>query len=296
MIVDPPWTAVLTSPERSLILFGLVTTLLALSSTLIRARLTTTESHGVHRSVSLTANAVVALAAASYLALVVAFLVGYDQRDGSWVPNAAAQLAWSVRYMDWFVTVPLLVAELLAVSRVAGSDDRRARVLGVALALGMPLSGYLGAVVIADGRDFTALAVAGAVGAACFVGLYALVLSTFRRTAPRLPVAARPSYQSAVVVLLVTWLAYPVVYGLQGITAGGAWAVTGQLVLCVADTVAKIGFGSLLHRTAVLRSRADDEAEPAQPRPRRPQADAVWVEAEQQIDPDFEPPIPLQQE
>jgi hypothetical protein len=68
------------------------------------------------------------------------------------------------------------------------------------------------------------------------------------------------------------------VYGLQGVTSGGAWATVGQLVLCGADVAAKIGFGSLIHRTAVLRSRADEEADPTTRRPRQAQADSVWVD------------------
>ena len=43
------------------------------------------------------------------------------------------------------------------------------------------------------------------------------------------------------------------------------------------DVVAKIGFGTMIHRTAVVRSRADEAADPRLTRPRPPEADAVWV-------------------
>lgn len=264
MSVSPPWTAVLTSAEHSLMLFGLVTTGLALTATLVRARFTSTESYGVYRTASLTANAVVAIAAATYLALVAAFLLGYREDGERWVPTATAQLAWAFRYMDWCVTVPLLVVELLAVSSVDERTVARARPIGIGLAIVMVVSGYLGAFVIADG-----------LGAACFAGLYALVFGAFVRSAPRMPAPARLPYRSAIMLLLIVWLVYPIVYGLQGVTSGGAWAVAGTLALCVADAVAKIGFGGLIHRTAVLWTRTEEEVDPTKGRPRSPQAEAV---------------------
>ncbi|MFD1722033.1 bacteriorhodopsin [Amnibacterium endophyticum] len=284
MTVQPPWTATLSNAEHNLILFGLVATALALTATLVRIRFASAESHGVYRTASLTANSVVAIAAASYVALIVAFLLGYTEQGGVWVPNAVAQLAWSIRYMDWCVTVPLLVVELIAVSSLDDRAARIARTVGIGLALAMIVSGYLGGIVIADGREFTAIATAGGVGALCFVGLYAIVLLTLQRSAPRMPSQARPAYQGAVMLLLVVWLVYPIVYGLQGATSGGAWAVTGQLLLCGADTIAKIGFGSLIHRAAVLRSRADESNNPSSTRPRLPEADAIWVDQDDVLD------------
>ena len=46
----------------------------------------------------------------------------------------------------------------------------------------------------------------------------------------------------------------------------------------LADIIAKVGFSSLIHRTAVFQSRADEEASPTtQRRPRQPEADSLWV-------------------
>ena len=312
MTVHPPWTAALNSSEHNLILFGLVATALALAATLVDLALGIVlwasfdiggaqwqfveyspvfgrfawalGIDGVFRTASLTANAVVSIAAGSYVALVVVFLLGYSPSGTGWRPGPLAQLTWSIRYMDWCVTVPLLVVELLAVSSLTERATRQVRRAGIALALVMIVSGYLGGIVIDDGRDFTALAVAGGVGAACFTGLYAIVLVTLARSTPRLPGSARPAYQAAVVLLLMIWFAYPAVYGLQGITAGGAWAGSGQLALCAADTIAKIGFGTLIHRTAVLRSRAEEDSNPSLARPRLPEADAIWVDQDDTLD------------
>ena len=277
--VTPPWTAVLTDGQHTLMLFAVVVGALALLATLVRVRFSAAEVQGEYRTASLTANAVVAIALASYVLVLVALVAGYERTADGWVPNSFASFAWSFRYADWAITVPLLVVELLAVSIVLSRRRGWIRTVGMSLAFTMILLGFIGAFVIGDGRDLTALIVLGVLSSACFVALGGLILGVALRTLPRLPPPARPSYRAAVTVLLIGWFVYPIVYGLQGTTTGGGWAVTGVVALSVADVVAKVGFGSLVHRTAVLRSRADEDASPTTARrPRQPEADMLWVE------------------
>jgi len=280
MDVRPPWTAVLDDGQHMLLLFAVVATALALLATLVRIRFSATEVHGEYRTASLTANAVVAIALASYVLVLVSLLVGYQRTDAGWRPDEWAAFGWAFRYADWSVTVPLLVLELITVS-VVSSAERQARIraVGMVLAFAMIVLGFVGAFVVDQGRSFTALAAFGAASALCFLGLAILIVRTALHSLPRLAAHARPAYRSAVVLLLVVWFVYPIVYGLQGTTTGGGWAVGGAVALCVADVVAKVGFGTLVHRTAVLRSRADEDASPTTVRrPRQPEADRLWVE------------------
>ena len=284
-MLQPPWTTVLTQGEHDLILFGLVATGLALLATLVRVRFTAGESSGGFQVASLTANAVVALALVSYLAVIAAFLVGYTDVHGAYVPNDGARLAWALRYMDWIVTVPLLVLEIVAVSALSQATASRVRFVGTISAGAMVACGFLGAFVVAGGTDLTAYTLLGLAGAVFFAVLYGVFFGVMRTSLPRLPEVARRPYRSAVVLLLITWLAYPIVYGLVGAFAGGAVVVTAQLTLCAADMVAKIGFGTLVHRTSVLRSRNDDSLDPGPiKRPRRAQNDSVYVDDTRRID------------
>jgi bacteriorhodopsin len=290
IVVRPPWTAVLTDGEHTLVLFAVVTAALALLATLVRVRFSSGEVHGEYRTASLTANSVVAIAFGSYVLVLAALLAGYGPTATGWVPNEFASFAWSFRYADWAITVPLLVVELLAVSIVFSKRRSWIRSTGMGLAFVMILLGFLGAFVVGDGRNFRALVVLGVASALCFVALTVLILRVALRTLPRLPPEARSSYRGAIALLLVTWFVYPIVYGLQGTTSGGGWAVTGVVALCAADIIAKVGFGSLIHRAGVLRSRADEEASPTtERRPRQPEADMLWVEDQgaYQRDPDL---------
>lgn len=277
--IRPPWTAVLTDGEHTLMLFAVTAAALALLATLVRVRFSSAEVQGEYRTASLTANAVVAIAFASYVLVLAALIAGYRRTPSGWVPTDFLSFAWSFRYADWAITVPLLVVEILAVSIVFSRRRSWIRSLGMSLAVVMILLGFLGAFVVGDGRDLGALILLGVLSALCFAALTALVVGVALRTLPRLPPVARSPYRAAVVVLLVAWFVYPIVYGLQGTTSGGGWAVTGVVALSVADVVAKVGFGSLIHRTGVLRSRADEEASPTtERRPRQPEADMLWVE------------------
>ena len=288
-VIVPPWEVALTPAEHTLVLAALVVTALALLSPLVRIRFTADESRGVFRTASLNANSVVAVAFLSYLGLIAAFLTGYRLEGGLWRPGDTAQLAWAVRYMDWAVTVPLLMIELVAVSSLTRTATQVVRRVGMTGAVLMVASGFTGAFLVGDGRDFVAYAALGGLGAAFFGVLYVLVVWTLSRTLPRIPLPARTSYRSAVLLLLVTWLVYPVVYGIAGVTASAVWVVVGQLAYCAADLVAKIGFGTLVHRTAVLRSRAAEDADPSPTRrPRQPRADPVWVTDDRRLEFDEE--------
>ena len=277
-MLQPPWTTVLTQSEHDLILFAMVAAALSLLATMVRVRFTSSESHGTFRVASLTANAVVAIALVSYLGIIAAFVMGYTQVGGEYRPNAGARLSWELRYMDWVVTVPLLVLELVAISALARPTADRMRRIGMVSAAAMIVCGFLGAFIVAGGRDSTSYVLLGVAGAVFFAVLYGLFVFAMRVSLPRLPAVARGPYRSAAVVLLITWLAYPVVYGLVGAFTGGAVVVIAQLALCAADMIAKIGFGTLVHRTSVLRSRNDESLDPSSVRrPRSASNESVYV-------------------
>lgn len=256
-LVVAPWHATLTGTQHSLIVYGLVVTGLALLAMLVRVLVSQREVGGRYRPAVAASLGVLTVASLSYAALLVAFLIGYHRTAAGWAPGQEAVGAWSFRYMDWSVTVPLLVVELIAVSSLGGVIASRTRLVGVGAAFLMIAAGFIGGVAVDDGGNRTALLTWGLVSSVFFVLLYGLVLRTVVRSLPALPSAARPPYRTAMVVLMATWFVYPIVFGLQGVTSGGAWATAGQLLLCGADVVAKVAFGNLVLRVAKLRTAFD---------------------------------------
>lgn len=255
--VIAPWKDTLTSGEHSLIFYSLVIAGLALLGYLLKTALSLSEVGTKYRPAVLASIAITGIAFVSYVVLVLKFDLGYDPKGSNWVPNSDALLSWSPRYMDWSVTVPLLMIELIAVSALTGVLARRVRFLCVGGAFGMIFTGYLGGVVIGDGENLGALWLWGVISGLFMVGLYVLILFTVLKTLPGLEAEARGSYRSAMILLMVIWFAYPIAFGLQGFASGGGRTTAMQVVLSFADIVAKVGFGVLIHKVAKLRTAQD---------------------------------------
>ena len=279
LAVVAPWNAPLTAAERSLVLYSLVVAALALGAMLARMWSARREVSSRYRPAVYAGTGVLLTACLSYVLLAVEFLIGYDRRGAAFVPNENAIWSWAPRYMDWSVSVPLLVVELLAVSALVGAAARRARAIGVVAAFLMILLGYIGGVVIDDGTNLGALWGFGLASSVFFAVLYVVVIGVVVRSLPSLPAAARSSYRSAMVLLLVVWFAYPIVFGLQGYASGGTWSVTGHLVLSAADIIAKTGYSLLILRVAMLRTAAD-VAGGVDLHP-----EAIWIDQYRQSDP-----------
>jgi bacteriorhodopsin len=162
------------------------------------------------------------------------------------------------RYIDWSVTVPLLMVELLAVCSVAGARARTLRATTMAAAFLMIVTGYLGSQVIADGRDRTALVIWGLISTVFFAYLAAALIGAVRASLPTMGAEAATSLRNATIVLLSSFGVYPLVYAIPVfVDVTAAWLATIQVGYSVADVVAKVGAGVLIHKVAKLRTAED---------------------------------------
>ena len=199
-----------------------------------------------------------AVATVAYLLLYLDWDGGFRLEDGVYVPNEEARTTESTRYIDWSVTVPLLTVELLAVCSVAGKAARRLRSSTMAAAFLMIATGYLGAQVLDQGRDRTALVVWGLISTAFFVYLYVALIGAVRRSMPTMGPEAATSLRNATIVLLSSFGVYPLVYAIPVfVDVTAAWFTAMQVGYSVADVVAKVGFGVLTHKVAKLRTAED---------------------------------------
>ncbi|MET3637224.1 MULTISPECIES: bacteriorhodopsin [Curtobacterium] len=256
-----PWNATLTLAEHSIIVYALSVAGLALLAFFVKSLVSTNEVTGRYRTGVYAGMAITGVAFLSYVVLVASFALGYDRKGDSWVPNANAILSWAPRYFDWTVTVPLLVIELLAVATLAGVAARRLRAVGVAAAFLMISTGFIGGVVIDSGTSIPALWTWGVISGVFMVVLYLLVIYVVVKGGRDLKGSeAAATLRNAGILLIVTWMAYPIVFGLQGWGHGGAVFTWMQVVLSAADIVAKVGFGAMIHKVAKFRSAEDVRA------------------------------------
>jgi bacteriorhodopsin len=158
------------------------------------------------------------------------------------------------RYIDWLLTVPLLVAELVAVMGLARlkAGWLTARLAGAAAL--MVILGYPGE--IAD--DTTTRAIWGFLSTIPFVYiLYELFVGlgdAIKNQTPNVQILLR----NIRLLLLATWGFYPIVYLLPIVGVEGATALVAvQVGYCIADVAAKCGYGIMIFAIAREKSLAE---------------------------------------
>jgi bacteriorhodopsin len=205
---------------------------------------------------------------------IVVFVAGYHyfRIFGSW--EAAYQISSdglsylptgqpfndAYRYVDWLITVPLLMVELvlvLALSReLTGSLIAR---LGIASFLMIAL-GYPGEI---DKESVSLFSNRGLWGFLSTIPFIYILWTLYQHLVPAIK-KARPDIgillRNAGLLTLLTWGFYPIAfmapfYGL----AGGTAEVALQVGYSVADIAAKCGYGLIIYQIARLRTEEESK-------------------------------------
>jgi bacteriorhodopsin len=159
------------------------------------------------------------------------------------------------RYVDWLLTVPLLLIELILVMRLSQSETvSKSTTLGAAAALMIAL-GYPGEV--SAGIDSTRL-LFGALSMIPFLYIVFTLYVGLGAAIKNQPENVRGLVGLARNVTVLSWFFYPVVYFLPfiiDIKGADAFAVI-ELGYTLADLVAKAAFGVLIYTIAVRKSAA----------------------------------------
>merc|ERR1712084_213917 len=164
------------------------------------------------------------------------------------------------RYMDWLLTVPMLLMEIVLVMKLSSEQaSQKCLTLGVSSAL-MICVGYPGELIV-EGPElaqrwsywFLALLFFIYIVHELLVGLSA---ATAAETDPRV----RDLVFRAQWVTVVSWLTYPVVYIFPMIGFKGAQAVVNiQVGYCVSDVISKCGVGLIIYSITSAKSTLDKQ-------------------------------------
>jgi len=158
------------------------------------------------------------------------------------------------RYVDWLLTVPLLVAELVAV--LALPADKRGSLmwrLVVASALMIAL-GYPGEIA----TDFATRSAWAAASMVPFVYILYVLSVELTRAAADNDERTRTLLRNTKALLIITWLFYPLAYAMPLLGVGGATAVVAlQVGYSIADITAKCGYGVMIYQIARAKMAAE---------------------------------------
>ncbi|WP_290891291.1 bacteriorhodopsin-like [Arenimonas sp.] len=160
------------------------------------------------------------------------------------------------RYVDWLLTVPLLLIELILVMRLSQAETvSKSLKLGGAAAL-MILLGYPGEV--SEGIDSTRL-VFGALSMVPFLYIVFALYTSLGEAIERQHESVRGLIRLARNLTVVSWFFYPVVYFLPFVISmnGGTATAVIELGYTVADITAKAVFGLVIYAIAVRKSEAE---------------------------------------
>ena len=158
------------------------------------------------------------------------------------------------RYVDWLLTVPLLVAELVAV--LALPKGKRSSlmwrlIIASALMIGLGYPGELE-------MDVTTRAVWGTLSTIPFCYILFVLWGELSKASETNSTEVKTLLRNTKLLLLATWGFYPIAYmapmaGVSGATA----VVTLQFGYSIADILAKCGYGFMIYNIARAKMAAE---------------------------------------
>jgi len=161
------------------------------------------------------------------------------------------------RYMDWLLTVPLLLIEILLVMKLSPEEfSSKAWTLGAGSAL-MIVSGYYGELVVTG--DLTPRWICWALSMCFFLFIvYELLVGLATATASETDPVIAGKIKTAQVMTVISWCTYPVVYlfPMLGISAATS-VVSIQLGYCVSDIISKCGVGIVIYQITYAKSEKE---------------------------------------
>jgi len=188
-----------------------------------------------------------------------AYEYGAGKMEGGAMENSAPQLTGvpfndAYRYMDWLLTVPLLLIEILLVMKLPESEySAKAQSLGVGAAL-MIISGYYGELIVTG--DLTPRWMCWGISMVFFLYIvYELLVGLAAATNSETDPDVRDKIQTAQFVTVISWCTYPVVYlfPMLGINAASS-VVAIQIGYCASDIISKCGVGILIYQITYAKS------------------------------------------
>ena len=199
------------------------------------------------------------IAAYHYFRIFDSFKEAYvtDAIGGAGVYQLAEGVSFNVayRYVDWLLTVPLLLLETIAVLALARKTQTSLLVRLVPAAAAMIILGYPGEI----STDNTTKAIWGALSTIPFAYILYVLFVELGRILKGAPKEISVTVRNLRLLLIATWGVYPIAYMLPMLGIEGSSAfVARELGYSIADILAKALFALVIFRIARLKSAYDD--------------------------------------
>jgi len=157
------------------------------------------------------------------------------------------------RYMDWLLTVPLLLLEILLVMDLTPEQhSSKAWMLGIGAAL-MIVSGYYGELVVTG--DLTPRWICWAISMCFFLYIVQELMVGLSEATNKEEKVVAGKIRTAQIMTVISWCTYPVVYLFPMLHIDAAQAIVSiQLGYCVSDIISKCGVGLVIYQISKAKS------------------------------------------
>lgn len=174
---------------------------------------------------------------------------------GEYSQAAGASFNEGYRYVDWLLTVPLLLVELIAVLALARKVQSGLLIRLVPAAALMIALGYPGEI----SGDNGVRGLFGLLSTIPFLYILYVLFVQLSKSLDRQPASVRGTLGRLRYLLLLSWGVYPIAYLLPLLEIAGsdAW-VYKQVGYSVADIVAKAAYALIIFQVARMKSYDDD--------------------------------------
>lgn len=174
---------------------------------------------------------------------------------GTYVLAEGTSFNVAYRYVDWLLTVPLLLLEAIAVLALARKTQTSLLLKLIPASALMIALGYPGE--ISD--DNTTKAIWGALSTIPFAYILYVLFVELGRVLRGAPKEVAVTVRNLRLLLIATWGVYPIAYLLPMLGIEGSNAFVGREIgYSVADILAKALFALVIFRIARLKSAYDD--------------------------------------
>ena len=200
---------------------------------------------------------VVGIAAYHYLRIFGSWEAAYVLEGGNYVASGKP-FNDAYRYVDWLLTVPLLVVELLLVMGLTGAKKEGMLTNMVIAAFLMIALGYPGELITDETSVMGMRGLWGFLSTLPFVYIVYTLWKELGAAAAEKEGKTAVLYRNIRLLLLATWGFYPIVYMAPFFGwEGASTQVAIQVGYSVADVLAKAGYGVMIY--AIAKSKSEDE-------------------------------------
>jgi bacteriorhodopsin len=215
------------------------------------------------RTALLVSSLVTLIAAYHYLRIFNSFTSAYTAARGAdgitTVTATGAVFNDAYRYVDWLLTVPLLLMELILVMQLPPKETFNMCLKLGSLAAIMVILGYPGEI----STDSSTRWVFWALAMIPFIIIVYTLFVSLRDSIADQPESARELVSQARYITVISWCTYPIIFVFPMLGLSGAGAATAiQVGYSVADVIAKPILGLVVWKIALAKGRSADSLLP----------------------------------